>query len=130
MVVDQRGQDMTGISTKLLKTQHSQAIAFVDRTANVRNAARLLVDARVHAYRSSAYSPSLAIANTFIAEDLGRECLIYSADTSLSAAAGSEKLDSAAMEGLALIRKAEQNGEVKVHASPRSVLHIVEILDR
>ena len=130
LVVDQKGQGSTNTPSKFLQTQQSEAIAFIDRSANVENAAKLLVDARVKAYRSSPYSPMIVVANTFIAEDVGRDCLIYSAQTSLSTAVESGKLSQEETEASALIHEAERKGSVKVHNTPRTVLQIVEILDR
>lgn len=107
----------------------TRSLAIVDRSADLREAAKGIVNSRVSPNDSSPYSPDLVIVNEYVQEEFLKHC------DELAAELGIGKNAKSAGKGRTselqeTILKAEKAGQVKITKSTTSGLTFVEIKDR
>jgi hypothetical protein len=110
-------------------TYYSKSLAVVDRSADLKMAARAIVNSRLPHNCNSPYSPGLVIVHEFVKERFEKLCLEYAKD--LMAAQDSEEgLEDTDDKYHRELLKAETLGQIKLKKLGVYGLAIVDIRDR
>lgn len=129
LLVDQASESSEPGTKTLSSSVQNRSIAVVDRTADLKTAARAITKARMPPTSSSCYSPDLVLVNEFAVAAFVMACLEFALEDSQWASPASSK-DAIDSDFKAQLRIAESEGKAKLYHTESKNITIVELNDR
>ncbi|KAH8679519.1 Aldehyde/histidinol dehydrogenase [Tricladium varicosporioides] len=127
VLVDQLECHPQTSSLTLSPPKQNLVVAIVDRTGDLKLAAKLLLQARSQPHQFSSYSPDLVIVNEYLCTDFVDTCRKY---MSLQASSKPQVFTTERQAFEELLSREEKGGKVKVHRSGSEDITIIEVLDK
>lgn len=128
-LVDQQStQTSPSTTNQLLSKVNSRAVAIVDRTANIDEAAKVIVAARFGFSGTSSYAPDLVIVNEFVKQKFFEACTKYASQAFAADTKPSRSTNNAVAATRKLVKEAESKRQISAFGSAN--FQLVDILDR